>query len=966
MRLSQSQRFDVTLLERGHRYEPGDYPKLRVPDTLTSNPEWAYCGRLPDATRYLWRVDRGLWDLRNLGGLQSLQAAGLGGGSLVYAGVHYRAPDVVFRGWPRHECQHDACTACQRRTIDGELLGDYYTLVERALGVGFSEERWPKTVAFEAAAKKLGRTAQRVPLAIHFSGAPPAGKDEDSKPCTGCGQCITGCNDGGKNTLDRTYLALAERAGLSVRTLSEVTSVQALSVPEPEAARSPRYRVHFRNHFLGARSEQLDADYVFVCAGAVSSTELLLHSIECGHLAAVGGLTQLGKRFWANGDAFAVAFHTKEEWHPERGPTITRSVGHVEPRAPEAEPRATLSDVADAGPDVDWFLLQNGGLTPNLLPALSLLTSPALLSRNAYSADAPASDPVRWAWLTRAALQNPSPNVMGVVDALPPDVRRLFPRGTYRASVLSFLEAQLCLVQRELGTAPTVAGRWLRRALLRPFGQRTAFIEELRSALSKHPHLGRLFDAPHTVALAAGALEHYLLGPRPDPNTAIFLAMGADAEWELVYQPFAHHRLRATARDPERIGRLYRVEERLMRDFARAAGGQLRTNPGFSVGQRPITVHNQGGCAMGNDAEESVVDPTGEVWGHPGLFVMDGAALPSSVGVNPSHTIAALAELNVAHFLERTRRANLESEARPPAPFAYPVGRGWASRAEEQPQPRSATQTGPGPCSPDSAHKPAVEYVPVQTRPTALTWNERMVGFVDLPSQPGRRPRSMYRQGQLEPEVYQTHYHRGVFAGYAFDLRLDAKVPDLDSFLEQSEPQVEISGTAHLRIPTATPHIRTYTTHGTLSLRFDVHQRPPASPPSTRPSGGFVVATTPTMHYELRLQPNAAALASEAEHQMAPRQLLGTKLLIDDPGLDAWQDLTTLYTDLIDEHGNVCASGIVRVGLQEFLNRQLPSFTVHPDAQSALSDVQRAVALVRFLKRFFGDLARLYDVGGLV
>lgn len=965
LRLSLSQRFEVTLLERGHRYEPGDYPKLRVPDTLTSNPEWAYSGRLPDATRYLWRVDRGLWDLRNLGGLQTLQAAGFGGGSLVYAGVHYRAPDVVFRGWPRHECQHANCTACQRRNIDGQLLADYYTIVERALGVGFSEERYPKTVAFEAAAAELGRTAQRVPLAIHFGGTPPAGKPADSRPCTGCGQCITGCNDGGKNTLDRTYLALAERAGLCVRTLSEVTSVQALPVAELEGARSPRYRVHFRNHFIGARTEQLDADYVFVCAGAVSSTELLLHSMECGHLASGGGLSQLGKRFWANGDAFAVAFDTKEAWCPERGPTITRSVGHVEPAASETKPGATLSEVAESAPDVDWFLLQNGGLTPNLLPALSLLTSPALLSRNAYSGDPQSNEPTRWDWLTRAALQNPSPNVAGLLLALPPDLRRLFPEGTYRASILSFLEAQLCLVQRELGTAPSFAGRWIRRWLLRVFGTDTQFIEELRSALSKHQHLGRLFDAPHTVALAAGALEQYLLGPRPNPHTAIFLAMGADAEWELVYQPFAHHRLRATAKDTERISRLYRIEERLMRDFARAAGGQLRTNPGFSVGQRPITVHNQGGCAMGNDAEESVVDPTGEVWGHPGLFVMDGAALPSSVGVNPSHTIAALAELNVAHFLERTRNTAPESEQRPPAPFAYPFSRGRSTPSEEYTRSVSVVQTGPAPFSPDAVSKPIVEYVPVQTRPTALTWRERMVGFVDR-TQAERRPRSSYRLGQLEPEVYQNHYNRGVLGGYAFDLRLEAKVPDLDSFLEQSEPRIEISGTARLRIPTATPHIRTYATQGTLTLRFDVHQRPPSAPPSTRPSGGFVVATTPTMHYELDLEPNPSARESELEHGMAPRQLFGTKLLIDDPGIDAWQDLTTLYTDLTDEHGEVCASGIVRVGLQEFLNRQLPSFTVHPDARSALSDVQKAVALVRFMKRFFGDLARLYDVGGLV
>ena len=56
------------------------------------------------------------------------------------------------------------------------------------------------------------------------------------------------------------------------------------------------------------------------------------------------------------------------------------------------------------------------------------------------------------------------------------------------------------------------------------------------------------------------------------------------------------------------------------------------------------TAHPLGGCAMGNDASTGVVSDKGEVFGLPNLFVIDGGLIPSALGVNPSLTIAAVAE----------------------------------------------------------------------------------------------------------------------------------------------------------------------------------------------------------------------------------------------------------------------------------------------------------------------------------
>jgi cholesterol oxidase len=58
----------------------------------------------------------------------------------------------------------------------------------------------------------------------------------------------------------------------------------------------------------------------------------------------------------------------------------------------------------------------------------------------------------------------------------------------------------------------------------------------------------------------------------------------------------------------------------------------------------PSTAHILGGCPMGRDVEQGVVDTGGQVFSYPGLYVVDGSIVPANPGVNPSLTITALAE----------------------------------------------------------------------------------------------------------------------------------------------------------------------------------------------------------------------------------------------------------------------------------------------------------------------------------
>jgi cholesterol oxidase len=87
------------------------------------------------------------------------------------------------------------------------------------------------------------------------------------------------------------------------------------------------------------------------------------------------------------------------------------------------------------------------------------------------------------------------------------------------------------------------------------------------------------------------------------------------------------------------------------RRMARALEAKLRDSPSWYL-SRVITVHPLGGCPMGRNVQEGVVDSFGRVFGSPGLVIADGSILPGPVGPNPSTTIAALAHRAADQMIE--------------------------------------------------------------------------------------------------------------------------------------------------------------------------------------------------------------------------------------------------------------------------------------------------------------------------
>lgn len=89
---------------------------------------------------------------------------------------------------------------------------------------------------------------------------------------------------------------------------------------------------------------------------------------------------------------------------------------------------------------------------------------------------------------------------------------------------------------------------------------------------------------------------------------------------------------------------------RIARSFAEKIGGFPLGSVTSTLLNLPTTAHMLGGCIMGSDATDGVVDQNCEVFNYPGLFVIDGSIVPANPGINPSLTITALAEYAVSRM----------------------------------------------------------------------------------------------------------------------------------------------------------------------------------------------------------------------------------------------------------------------------------------------------------------------------
>jgi cholesterol oxidase len=109
---------------------------------------------------------------------------------------------------------------------------------------------------------------------------------------------------------------------------------------------------------------------------------------------------------------------------------------------------------------------------------------------------------------------------------------------------------------------------------------------------------------------------------------------------------------------------VYARLDAMLSAVVKEAGGSYVKNPlaGTVMGHQPATAHPLGGAGMGRERGDGVVNHKGQVFDagpgrgstavHEGLYVVDGAVIPRSIGVNPLFTITALAERTLLHMAQ--------------------------------------------------------------------------------------------------------------------------------------------------------------------------------------------------------------------------------------------------------------------------------------------------------------------------
>ena len=208
----------VCLLERGEEYLPGEFPShfgelprhVRVGDQVT--------GKVSG-------VHHGLFDLRLGPDVAALVANGLGGGSLINAGVMLapRAEDFEERSVLRRLIDelHTDGTFDDARA----RLGATNSILNHSSCAG--RPALPKkTIALKKLAGK--REVELPPITVSMRGGPNhAGINLE--PCILCGDCLTGCNVGAKDSLDANLLEIARRGGVQIFTGATVLSIRRSS-----------------------------------------------------------------------------------------------------------------------------------------------------------------------------------------------------------------------------------------------------------------------------------------------------------------------------------------------------------------------------------------------------------------------------------------------------------------------------------------------------------------------------------------------------------------------------------------------------------------------------------------------------------------------------------------------------------------------------------------------------------------
>ena len=311
--------YHVAVLEAGRRFADHEFAKT----------SW----RLRE---FLWAPMLGCYGIQRIHLLRNvmiLAGAGVGGGSLNYANTLYIPPDPFFddkqwshiTDWRSELMPHYD----QAQRMLGVVKNPTFTDADRIMkevademGVGDTYTPTPVGVFFGPGEEKTpGKTVPDP----YFGGVGP-----DRTGCIECGECMTGCRHGAKNTLVKNYLGLAEKAGAQVIPMTTVTSLRhgADGIWEIDTVRTGRWVRKHKSTFT--------ARHVILAAGTWGTQKLLFAMRDTGTLPNLSDRVGVLTRTNSESIVGAGRYHATSDLDLTHGVAITSSIHpspdtHIEP-----------------------------------------------------------------------------------------------------------------------------------------------------------------------------------------------------------------------------------------------------------------------------------------------------------------------------------------------------------------------------------------------------------------------------------------------------------------------------------------------------------------------------------------------------------------------------------------------------------------------------------------------------------
>ena len=324
-RFAQAGLKKVLVLERGKEYVPGEFP-----NTLSEAPSHVRIEFNNEAKP--WGYEEALFDIRIGDTTATILGNGLGGGSQINSNVVLEPDASIFKtNWPKE--------------IAAANLAPYFEKVRSVIGVtelsfDEAEKRFPKARALGRLAANAGDTATQdkpllfkqpvTPLAVKLGGLKYMADETpgvyERRECTGCGNCVSGCNVGAKGTLTTNYLPIAKGFGAHIYTGATALAVEEVNgkwrvtgIPTLQRGRLRTWEaVKHKAWVTGETCDELEDQFfeitatrVVISAGTLGTAEILQRSKRGKNPLTLSH--QLGEKFSGNGDYLAFSYCESED-----------------------------------------------------------------------------------------------------------------------------------------------------------------------------------------------------------------------------------------------------------------------------------------------------------------------------------------------------------------------------------------------------------------------------------------------------------------------------------------------------------------------------------------------------------------------------------------------------------------------------------------------------------------------------